>query len=138
MRERPNTRTEDTGTPQDPPASKTEARQKQKVHSLIDKVCSRKNLELAWEKVKKNRGSAGIDDVTIAAFEERQAYYLDLLHRKLRDGTYQPKPVKRGEIAKSDGGIRKLGLPAVLDRVCQQALVQRMGPIFEPTFLDSS
>jgi group II intron reverse transcriptase/maturase len=138
MRERPNTRTEDTVTPQDPPASKTEARKKQKVHSLIDKVFSRKNLELAWEKVKKNRGSAGIDDVTIAAFEERQEYFLDLLHRKLRDGTYQPKPVKRVEIAKSDGGIRKLGIPAVLDRVCQQALVQRMGPIFEPTFLDSS
>jgi RNA-directed DNA polymerase len=138
MRERPNTRTEDTVTPQDPPASKTEARKKQKVHSLIDKVYSRKNLELAWEKVKKNRGSAGIDDVTIAAFEERKEYYLDLLHRKLRDGTYQPKPMKRVEIAKSDGGIRKLGIPAVLDRVCQQALVQRMGPIFEPTFLDSS
>ena len=138
MRERPNTRTEDTVTPQDPPASKIKARKKQKVHSLIDKVFSRKNLELAWAKVKKNRGSAGIDDVTIAAFEERQEYYLDLLHRKLRDGTYQPKPVKRVEIAKSDGGIRKLGIPAVLDRVCQQALVQRMGPIFEPTFLDSS
>jgi RNA-directed DNA polymerase len=138
MRERPNTRTEDTVTPQDPPASKIEARKKQKVHSLIDKVFSRKNLELAWEKVKKNRGSAGIDDVTIAAFEERKEYYLDLLHHKLRDGTYQPKPVKRVEIAKSDGGIRKLGIPAVLDRVCQQALVQRMGPIFEPTFLDSS
>jgi len=138
MRERPNTRTEDTVTPQDPPASKMEARKKQKVHSLIDKVFSRKNLELAWEKVKKNRGSAGIDDVTITAFEERKQYYLDLLHRKLRDGTYQPKPVKRVEIAKSDGGIRKLGIPAVLDRVCQQAVVQRMGPIFEPTFLDSA
>jgi RNA-directed DNA polymerase len=138
MRERPNTRTEDTVTPQDPLASKIEARKKQKVHSLIDKVFSRKNLELAWERVKKNQGSAGIDDVTIAAFEERKEDYLDLLHRKLRDGTYQPKPVKRVEIAKSDGGIRKLGIPAVLDRVCQQALVQRMGPIFEPTFLDSS
>lgn len=138
MRERPNTGTEETVEPQDPPASKIEVRKKQKVHSLIDKVCSRKNLELAWEKVKKNRGSAGIDDVTIAAFEERKEYYLELLHRKLRDGTYQPKPVKRVEIAKSDGGIGKLGIPAVLDRVCQQALVQRMGPIFEPTFLDSS
>lgn len=138
MRERPNTRTEDTVTPQDPPASKIAAKKKQKIHSLIDKVFSRKNLELAWEKVKKNRGSAGIDDVTIAAFEARKEDYLDLLHRKLRDGTYQPKPVKRVEIGKSDGGIRKLGIPAVLDRVCQQALVQRTGPIFEPTFLDSA
>ena len=67
---------------------------KRKVHSLIDKVFSRKNLELAWEKVKENRGSAGIDEVTIADFEEGRDYYLDLLHRKLREGTYQPQPVK--------------------------------------------
>jgi RNA-directed DNA polymerase len=137
MRERPNAGTEETVEPQDPHTSKGRQRKK-KVHSLIDKVFSRKNLELAWEKVKKNRGSAGIDEVTIAQFEARQEYYLDLLHRKLRDGTYQPQPVKRVEIPKPDGGVRKLGIPAVLDRVCQQALVQRMEPIFEPTFLDSS
>ena len=138
MCERPNTRTEDTVKPQDPPALETGQGKKQKVHSLIDKVFSRKNLELAWEKVKSNRGSAGIDDVSIAAFEAHREYYLDLLHDKLRDGTYQPKPVKRVEIPKAEGGIRKLGIPAVLDRVCQQALVQRMEPIFEPIFLDSS
>jgi RNA-directed DNA polymerase len=138
MCERPNTRTEDTVKPQDPPALETGQGKKQKVHSLIDKVFSRKNLELAWEKVKSNRGSAGIDDVSIAAFEARREYYLDLLHDKLRDGTYQPKPVKRVEIPKAEGGVRKLGIPAVLDRVCQQALVQRMEPIFEPMFLDSS
>jgi RNA-directed DNA polymerase len=137
MRERPNAGTEETVERQDPHTSKGRQRKK-KVHSLIDKVFSRKNLELAWEKVKKKRGSAGIDEVTIAQFEARQEYYLDLLHRKLRDGTYQPQPVKRVEIPKPDGGVRKLGIPAVLDRVCQQALVQRMEPIFEPTFLDSS
>jgi len=137
MCERPNAGTEETVEPQNPHAS--EGRQgKKKVHSLIDKVFSRKNLELAWEKVKKNRGGAGIDEVTIAQFEARQEDYLDLLHRKRRDGTYQPKPVKRVEIPKSEGGVRKLGIPSVLDRVCQQALVQRMEPIFEPTFLDSS
>jgi RNA-directed DNA polymerase len=123
--------------PQAPHASEGRQRKK-KVHSLIDKVFSRKNLELAWEKVKSNRGSAGLDDVTIAQFEARQEDYLDLLHRKLRDGTYRPNPVKRVEIPKAEGGVRKLGIPAVLDRVCQQALSQRMEPIFEPTFLDSS
>ena len=138
MCERPNTRTEDTVKPQDPPALETGQGKKQKVHSLIDKVCSRKNLERAWETVKSNRGSAGIDDVSIAQFEARKEEYLDLLHRKLRDGTYQPKPVKRVEIPKAEGGVRKLGIPAVLDRVCQQALVQRMEPIFEPIFLDRS
>jgi len=124
--------------PQDPDTSKARQGKKKKVHSLIDKVFSRKNLELAWEKVKKNQGSAGIDDVTIAQFEARQECYLDLLHRKLREGTYRPQPVKRVEIPKSAGGVRKLGIPTVLDRVCQQALVQRMEPIFEPTFLDSA
>lgn len=109
-----------------------------KAHSLIDKVYSRKNLELAWEKVKKNRGSAGIDAVTIAEFEKRKEYYLELLHRKLRDGTYQPKPVKRVEVPKSEGGVRKLGIPAVIDRVVQQALVQRMEKIFEAKFQDCS
>ncbi len=109
---------------------------KRKVHSLIDKVYSLGNLELAWEKVKKNRGCAGIDEVTIAQFEGRKDFYLEVLHRKLRGGTYQPKPVKRVEIPKADGeGKRKLGIPAIFDRVCQQALVQRMEPIFEPTFL---
>jgi RNA-directed DNA polymerase len=136
--ERPNTGTEETVEPQDPDTSKGRQGKKKKVHSLIDKVFSRKNLELAWEKVKKNRGSAGIDEVTIAQFEARQEFYLDLLHRKLREGTYRPQPVKRVEIPKSEGGVRKLGIPAVLDRVCQQALVQRMEPIFEPTFLDSA
>ncbi len=88
--------------------------------------------------MKKNQGGAGVDEVSIAQFEARKEYYVDLLHRKLRDGTYPPKPVKWVEIAKSDGGVRKPGIPAMLDRVCQQALVQRMEPIVAPTFLDSS
>ena len=138
MRERPNTGAEDSMGKRNPLASKRRRGRKRKVHSLIDKVFSRRNLELAWEKVKKNRGSAGMDEVTIAAFEKRKDYYLELLHRKLRDGTYRPKPVKRVEIPKSEGGVRKLGIPAVIDRVCQQALVQRMGPIFEATFVDCS
>jgi RNA-directed DNA polymerase len=138
MRERPNTGAEDTMERRNPRASKRRRGRRRKVHSLIDKVFSRRNLELAWEKVKRNRGSAGIDEVTIAEFEEHKGYYLELLHRKLRDGTYRPKPVKRVEIPKSEGGVRKLGIPAVIDRVCQQALVQRMGPIFEATFVDCS
>jgi len=74
-------------TPQDPPASQTRRGQKWTVHALIDTVFRRQNLELAWEKVKQNRGRAGSDEVTSAALEERQAYYVDLLHRKRREGT---------------------------------------------------
>jgi RNA-directed DNA polymerase len=88
--------------------------------------------------VKQNRGSAGIDEVTITEFEASKEFYLELLHRKLREGTYRPKPVKRVEIGKSGGGVRTLGIPAVIDRVCQQALVQRLEPSFEPQFLDCS
>jgi group II intron reverse transcriptase/maturase len=95
-------------------------------------------LALAWEKVKQNHGSAGIDAVTITEFETNKAVYLERLHCQLRDGTYQPQPVKRVEIDKSDGGVRKLGIPAIFDRVRQQALVQRMEPIFEPLFEDCS
>jgi len=84
--ERPNPDPEETVREQNQASSATRPGKK-KVHSLIDKVYSRQNLELAWSRVKKNRGSAGIDNVTIAAFELRKSYYLDLLHRKLRDGT---------------------------------------------------
>lgn len=138
MRERPNSSTEDTAERYDSRASRRRRGRQRKVHSLIDKVYSRKNLECAWEKVRKNRGSAGIDEVTIAKFEARKEYYLNLLHRKLRDKTYRPKPVKRVEIPKPEGGLRKLGIPAVMDRVVQQALVQRMEGIFEVNFLDCS
>jgi RNA-directed DNA polymerase len=137
LRERPNPDPEETEQGQDRTSSVTR-QGKKKVHSLIDKVYSRQNLALAWERVKKNHGSAGLDAVTIEKFELRKTYYLDLVHRKLRDGTYQPRPVKRVEIAKSDGGVRKLGIPTVLDRVVQQALVQRMEPIFAPQFLACS
>ena len=135
--ERPNPNPEETASAPNRALSTTRSG-KRKVHSLIDKVFSRQNLELAWSKVKKNRGSAGIDSVTITMFELRKSYYLDLLHRKLREGTYRPHPVKRVEIEKSDGGVRKLGIPTVLDRVAQQALVQRMEPIFDPQFLPCS
>ncbi len=74
-----------------------------KVHSVIDKTFSHKNLELAWEKVKMNQDSAGIDEGTVAEFEEGKENYLDLLHHKLGEDTYRPKAVKRVKIAKSEG-----------------------------------
>jgi RNA-directed DNA polymerase len=93
-------------------------------------------LALAWEQVQQNHGSAGIDAVTITEFEANKEVYLERLHCQLRDGTYQPQPVKRIEIDKSEGGGRKLGIPVICDRVCQQALVQRLAPLFEPQFED--
>ena len=101
---------------------------KQKVRSLVDKVYSRTNLTLAWERVRANRGSGGTDGISIEDFEAHLEINLDRLHRELRDGTYQPQPVRRIEIPKrgASGKTRPLGIPSVYDRVCQQAMVNRL------------
>jgi RNA-directed DNA polymerase len=111
-----------------------------KVHSLIDKVYKRKNLEMAWEKVKANRGSGGIDGQSLDAFEMQLESQLDRLQRELKEDTYQPQPVRQHPIPKRDkpGEYRLLGIPTIYDRVCQQALLNRLEPIFEPIFDDAS
>lgn len=111
-----------------------------KVHSLIDKVYKRKNLEMAWEKVKANRGSGGIDGQTLQAFETQLGQQLDRLQRELKEDTYRPQPVRQHPIEKRDkpGEYRMLGIPTIYDRVCQQALLNRLQPIFEPVFDDAS
>src|SRR5215472_1602607 len=111
-----------------------------KVHSLVDKVYKRKNLEIAWEKVKANRGSGGVDGQTLETFETQLEQQLERLHRELREDTYQPLPVRQHQIPKQGkpGEYRMLGIPAIYDRVCQQALLNRLEPIFEPIFDDAS
>lgn len=111
---------------------------KRKVHSLIDKVYSLTNLDLAWAKVKANRGGAGVDRMTIDAVTAHWPEYRLELHQALKDGVYRPQPVKRGYIPKPDGRQRPLGIPTVLDRVVQQALLNRLEPIFEQKFLPVS
>lgn len=110
-----------------------------KAHSLIGRVYDRRNLARAWRQVKKNRGSGGVDGMTIERFDKNRDRYLDLLAERLRSGTYRPRPVLRVEIDKlGSAAKRRLGIPTVLDRVCQQALVQVLAPIFEPTFAEAS
>ena len=111
-----------------------------KVHSLIDKVYKRKNLAMAWEKVKANRGSGGIDGQTLGAFEAELDQQLDRLHRELTAQTYRPQPVRQVPIPKEGkpGEYRMLGVPTIYDRVCQQALLNRLEPIFEPVFDDAN
>ena len=84
-----------------------------KVHSLIDKVYKRKNLEMAWEKVKANRGSGGVDGQSLEAFEAQLDQQLDRLQRELKEDTYQPLPVRQHPIPKRDkpGESRMLGIP---------------------------
>src|SRR5437660_1779158 len=107
-----------------------------KVHSLVDKVYQRKNLEMAWEKVKANRGSGGVDGQNLEAFAAQLDRQLDRLHGELRDEAYQPQPVRQVQIPKAGkaGEFRTLGIPTIYDRVCQQALLNRLEPIFEPIF----
>ena len=111
-----------------------------KVHSLIDKVYKRKNLEMAWERVKANRGSGGVDGETLETFEAQLSQQLDRLQRELKEDTYQPQPVRQHPIPKRDkpGEYRLLGIPTIYDRICQQALLNRIEPIFEPIFDDAS
>ena len=111
-----------------------------KVHSLVDKVYQPKNLRAAWEKVKANRGSGGVDGQSLEAFEQGLNDNLQRLHEELRTNCYRPQPVRRVNIPKAGkpGEWRPLGIPAIIDRVCQQALRNRLEPIFEPLFDDSS
>jgi RNA-directed DNA polymerase len=111
-----------------------------KVHSLIDKVYKRKNLEIAWGKVRTNRGSGGIDGQSLTDFAGQSEQQLDRLHRELREDGYRAQPVRQVQIPKvgKPGEYRMLGIPAIYDRVCQQALLNRLEPIFEPVFDDAN
>ena len=114
--------------------------QARKVHSLVDKVYSRKNLALAWKTVRRNGGVGGVDRVSLERFATNLEGNLDQLHEELRTQQYEPQPLRRVFIPKAGkrGQLRPLGIPTVRDRVCQQALAQRLVPIFEPDFDDSS
>jgi len=103
-----------------------------KVHSLIDKVYKRKNLEVAWEKVNANRGSGGVDGQSLTAFATQLDSQLERLQRELKEDTYRPQPVRQHPIPKAGkpSEYRMLGIPTIYDR--------RLEPIFEPIFDDAS
>ena len=111
-----------------------------KVHSLVDKIYQPDNLRLAWEKVRANRGSGGIDGGSLEDFEQRLEENLQRLHEELRDKAYDPSPVREHLIPKTGqaGKYRRLGIPTIYDRVCQQAIKNRLEPIFEEVFDEAS
>lgn len=98
-----------------------------KVHSLVDKVYKRRNLEIAWRKVRSNKGAGGIDGQSVEEFAAGIDEHLDRLHRELKNDVYKPLPVQRCWIPKrgQPGKRRPLGIPVIYDRVCQQALLNR-------------
>jgi len=106
--------------------------------SLFDEVLSPVNLKKAWQRVRANKGVAGVDGITIEQFLDWSQQHWKQVKIDLENGAYRPQPVKRVEIDKPDGGKRLLGIPTVLDRVIQQAIVQVLGPILDPTFSNHS
>ncbi|MBT9141559.1 MAG: Group II intron-encoded protein LtrA [Dehalococcoidia bacterium] len=104
----------------------------------FEKVLHRDSLNAAYKRVKQNGGAAGIDGMTVDEMLPYLKEHKEELLASIRSGRYKPQPVRRVEIPKPDGGIRLLGVPTVIDRMIQQALVQVLQPIFEPTFSDSS
>ena len=104
----------------------------------LERIVARGNLNLAYQKVKRNGGSAGIDGMTVEeALPYLKEHGKELVEEILR-GKYKPKPVKRVEIKKPEGGVRELGIPTVIDRMIQQAIVQEISPNFEEVFSESS
>ena len=106
--------------------------------SLIDKVHKRSNLWSAWSDTARNKGAAGVDQITIEQYEREAEANLEHLAQELKLGTYQPKPIRRTYIPKADGSQRPLGIPTVCDRIAQGALRHVIEPIFEKQFASHS
>src|SRR5438445_1717421 len=105
---------------------------------LMEEVCERKNLKAALQRVKANKGSPGVDGLTVIGIKDYLKQHWPAIREQLLNGTYEPKPVRRVEIAKPDGGVRKLGIPTVLDRFIQQAVMQVLQRRWDRTFSDYS
>ena len=105
---------------------------------LLEAILYKDNLNRAYKRVKANKGAAGIDGMTIEeALPYLKEHQQELINRILK-GKYTPSPVRRVEIPKPNGGMRKLGIPTVIDRTLQQAISQKLVPIYEPLFADGS
>lgn len=110
----------------------------QDTNRLLEKIIHKDNLNIAYKKVKKNKGSHGVDGMKIDELLVYLRQNGEQLKKELLEGSYIPKPVRRVEIDKPDGGKRMLGIPTVVDRVLQQAIAQILIPIYEKKFSDTS
>lgn len=123
---------------EEPQASTASDQARALTSQLMEEVCQSENLNRAYQRVRANKGAPGIDGMTV---EEMPAWFRE--HREeflssLRDGSYQPQPVRGVQIPKPGGGSRQLGIPTVVDRVVQQAILQVLEPLLDPTFSASS
>jgi len=105
---------------------------------MMEVICERKNLFKALERVKSNKGAPGVDGMTVEELPKFLKRRWLQIREQLFDGAYEPKPVRRVEIEKPSGGTRPLGIPSVVDRFIQQAMLQVLQPLWDPTFSDHS
>lgn len=105
---------------------------------LMERILSRENLLSALKRVERNKGSQGVDGMSVQNLRAHVLEHWDTIKMELLSGTYQPQPVRRVEIPKPDGGVRLLGIPTVMDRFIQQAIAQVLSSLYDPTFSDHS
>lgn len=105
---------------------------------ILGKILDKDNLNRAYKRVKANKGAPGVDGMTIEEVPPWRKEHNHELVERIRKGKYSPSPVRRVEIPKPDGGMRKLGIPTVVDRIIGQAMAQQLMPIYEPLFSDNS
>lgn len=105
---------------------------------LMEEICAPDNMEAAVRAVVRNKGAAGVDGITVKQLPAVLAACWPEIERQLLQGRYQPQPVRRVEIPKPAGGTRNLGIPCAIDRVIQQAILQRLQPLWDPTFSEHS
>ena len=117
---------------------RSEGKERDGASDLLEAILDRDNLNRAYKRVKSNHGAAGIDGMSVEEALPWLREHREELLQSIRDGSYEPSPVRRKEIPKPDGGVRKLGIPTVVDRVIQQGIAQKLQNIWEPQFSDSS
>lgn len=123
-----------SGEGSEPSAAKREPERPAKFEALMEEICERRNLEEALRRVRANKGAPGIDGMTVDDLAAHLKQHWPTIREQLLTGDYEPQPVKRVEIPKPDGGVRKLGIPTALDRFIQQAVLQVLQRRWDPTF----
>jgi len=119
-------------------ADTRESKERDGATDLLEQILDRDNLNKAYKRVKSNHGAPGIDGMTVEEALPWLKEHKDELVQSLLDESFKPSPVRRKAIPKPDGGERMLGIPTVIDRMMQQAIAQKLQPIFEPLFSDGS
>ena len=119
-------------------AEQMETREQDNASDLMERILDKGNLNKAYQRVKSNKGAPGIDGMTVEEALPWLKEHKEELLESIKGGWFKPNPVRRKEIPKPDGGVRKLGIPTVIDRIVQQAIAQVLVPLYEPKFIDGS